>query len=239
MNILTLDVETAPHKGTFWQLFKTTINPVHVEKPTYMLSWAAKWYGKRQVLARRVYDPDFLSELHALMCQADAIVTFNGDGFDLKHINREFAKYGLPPVRPCASIDLYKIVKSTFALPSNRLDYVCQYFLDKGKLDTGGFELWQGVMRGDEAAWKKMIRYNKRDVTLTEELYAFLRPWIRKHPFAGTDVEPDDAEDTYTCPACGSDHTIKDRPRRTRCYAVRVVSCKECGNYFDGKRKKI
>jgi len=130
-------------------------------------------------------------------------------------------------------------VKHNFALPSNRLDYACQYFLGKGKLDTGGYELWQGVMDDDEKSWLKMQRYNIRDTRLTEELYLFLRPWIRNHPYGGDTPEINDLASEYSCPACGSHKVELDRARRTRCFAVRVVHCKECGNYFDGKRKKI
>lgn len=240
MRILTLDIETTPNEGYFWRAFKTNIASNHLNVPAEMLSYAAKWLGHKHVVVRRQDEGRyFLETLWELINQADAVVTYNGDGFDLKHINREFARNGFPPARPVASIDLYKTVKTQFSLPYNSLDYACEYFLGKRKLDTGGFELWRGVMEGNEAAWKKMLRYNKRDTQLTEELYIFLRPWIRQHPFVSETPELPDLASDYCCPACASKKVELHRPRRTRCFAIRQVRCMTCGNWFDGKRKKI
>lgn len=240
MKILTLDIETAPNEGWFWKLFKTNINIDHIKRPVYMLSWSAKWLGSKTVYYNRCDSgPEFVADLWCLLAEADAVVTYNGDSFDLRHLNREFAKAGLPPPRPVASIDLYKIVKSTFALPSNKLDYAAQYFLGEKKLDTGGFDLWLGVMNGEETAWRKMLRYNKRDVVLTEKLYTFLRPWIRNHPYVGEPPELPDLASQYECPSCTGHKIELHRPRRTRCYAIRVCRCKDCGNWFDGIRRKI
>lgn len=236
--ILTIDVETSPHDGTFWELFKTTIHPDHIRIPTQVICYAAKWLdGKTYVRDWR--DPDFVDLLWELLDAADVVITYNGDRFDLPHINREFARAGRLPVRPFASIDLYPVVKKNFKLPSNRLDYVCNYFLGEGKLDTGGLELWKQVMKGDEAAWRKMRRYNKRDTVLTERLYLFLRPWIRNHPYTGFVPDLGDSALDYTCPTCANVVVDVLRPRRTRCFAISVVRCTHCGATFDGKRKKL
>jgi len=243
MNILTFDIETAPAEAYAWQMWKTNIAPTQIIAPGYTLSWAAKWLGEpaRKTVYRSVWDKgDFISELHDLLNEADAVVGYNSDKFDLRHMNREFTQIGLGPVRPLASIDLYKIVKRNFNFPYYRLDYVSQKLLGAKKLDTGGFDLWPAFMKKDPKALKKMQQYNIKDVLLTEKLYTYLLPWVKNHPFVGDgDIIIPDSDVTYECPACGSTDTQKERPRRTRCFGIRVVRCGNCGSWSEGQRKKL
>ena len=167
------------------------------------------------------------------------IITYNGDKFDLTHINREFIEAGLDPVRPYASMDLLKQIKKLFKFPHNRLDYVCDVLLDIKKLSTGGFALWPAFMKGDTKAIATMKRYNIQDVKMTEALYLFIRPWIRHHPFIGPTPTIYDEDEDYACPACDSHKLSRERPRRTRCYAIRLLYCDNCGAWSDGRRKKI
>ena len=243
MEILTLDIETAPSEAYAWQMWQTNIAPIQLIAPGYMLSWAAHWKGERKkdMLYRSVWDEeDFVVALHDLLNQADALVGYNLDKFDLRHINREFVQIGLTPTRPTPTIDLYKVVKKNFDFPHYRLDYVAQRLLGKSKLDTGGFELWPAFMRREAQALTKMKKYNIQDVSITEELYEYLLPWVRNHPYVGGgDIYIPDEDTVYECPACGSVNTHKERPRRTRCFGIRVVRCGSCGAWSDGRRKKL
>ena len=211
-----------------------------LKQPTRMIMWAARWLGERKRPVSRVEgEAGFLSDLRAMFDEADVVVTYNGDKFDLLHINRELAELKLAPLRPVASVDLLKVVKSRFKLPYYRLDYVAGLFLGKGKTETGGFGLWERYMQGDAKAVAKMRKYNQDDVVLTEALYTFLRPWIKNHPYVGAVPEIADQPTDYECPACEGRDVALLRPRRTRCYAIRVLWCASCGSYFDGKRKKL
>ena len=60
-----------------------------------------------------------LKEIHAMLDEADVVVTFNGDKFDLKILNQEFLMAGLGPASPYKSVDLYKVVKRKFRFTSN------------------------------------------------------------------------------------------------------------------------
>ena len=183
----------------------------------------------------------FLCVLHALLAEADVVVTYNGDKFDMRHINREFLENGLSPPRPVASVDMLKQVKKHFNFPHNRLDYVCSVVLGERKLETGGFDLWPAFMEGEEKALKVMKRYNIRDVRLTEKLYLHMRPWLSSHPHIGDvkDLDMGDYDHSYSCEKCGSEDVDLERPRRTRCFAIRLLHCKKCGAWSDGKRKKL
>jgi DNA polymerase elongation subunit (family B) len=242
MRILTLDIETSPHEAYAFQVWQANIAHGQIKKPTYMLSWAAKFLDEKvgDMVYRDCDAPDFLTKLYDMLTQADIIVSYNGDKFDLKHIKREFIEDGFAPLRPYASVDLLKHVKANFNFPHNKLDYVASVLLGKRKLQTGGFDLWPAFMSGDPKARKVMERYNRGDVKITEALYKFMRPWIKNHPNVGPVPELlGDEDDVYECPCCGSWKTEQKRPRRTRCFAIRQVSCTKCGAWADGKRKKL
>lgn len=243
MNILTLDIETSPNEGYAFRVWQNNMMPNQIIKPTQMLSWAAKWLGKpaSSTEYRTYEDDDCHSRLHQLLGDADMIVSYNGDKFDMRHINREFVERGMMRPRPCASVDLLKTVKKMFLFPHNRLDYVCSVLLDEKKLETGGFDLWPAFMNGDDKARKLMRRYNIKDVVLTEKLYKHLRGWIPNHPNVSNELDiiiPDKRSD-YDCGACGSANITMHRPRRTRCFAIRTYQCNSCGAWHDGRRKKV
>ena len=239
MKILTLDIETSPNKGWAFNVWQNNMLANQIIEPTKMLTWAAKFLGKK-VEYRTFEDPDFHTKLYDMWNHADAIVTYNGDKFDLRHIKREFVTHKFPPPRPPASIDLIKTVKQNFCFPHNSLAYVGSKLLGETKLETGGFDLWPSFMDGDPKARRVMERYNKKDTTLTEKLYLYLRPWIKNHPYLNElPAHLGDEDYEYECPACGSWDTEHKRPRRTRCFAIRLVSCNKCGHWADGTRKKM
>ena len=111
MKILTLDIETCPNLVYVWHLFGQYISIDNIVKPTEMICWAAKWKGQKKVHFRDQSYPDFLEAIYDLLEEADAVVTFNGIAFDLKHLNREFAKAGMVPPHMPQNIDLIKTLK--------------------------------------------------------------------------------------------------------------------------------
>ena len=240
MKILTLDIETSPHEAFAFQVWQANISSGQIINPTYMLSWSAKYLdSKKKPIVRTCYDEDCHELLHELLNEADAVIGYNSDKFDLTHINREFVERGFLPTKPLAQIDMLKVVKSRFNFPHNRLDYVASIILGRKKLETGGFDLWPAFMAQDPKAIKLMCKYNIQDVVLTEDLYVALRPWIKNHPnLIDFNVDFGDELDDYECPtACGG-KVVRKAQRRTRCFAIRQVQC-ECGHWYDGKRKKL
>lgn len=228
--ILLLDIETAPGTAYVWNLFDETVPLERLITPGRMLCWAAKWYrGDWHVADERGNRKAMLKSLHALLSEADAVVTYNGDKFDLPKINGEFMAAGLNPVPPVPSIDLYKTAKK-FGYQSSKLQFVATHLGIGQKAETGGFKLWRDVMDGDEKAWAKMLRYNKQDVALLEKLYTKLRPYIKTHPRLHAS--------NGCCPACGSAKVQKRGNRRTKAFFVERLHCQGCGSWFDGRRFK-
>jgi len=225
MRILTLDIETCPNLVYVWHLFGQYISIDNIVKPTEMLCWAAKWKGQKKVHFRDKYDKDFLEAIYDLLEEADAVVTFNGIAFDLKHLNREFAKAGFQPPHMPQNIDLIKTLKKAFKLPSNKLDYAADYFLGKKKVHVE-YQLWLDCMLEYEYAWRDMRRYNIADVNLTEELYEFLLPWIVGHPNHGLYVLD---QDNPICRNCGSAEVGTRGWQPTSVRGYMRYKCRDCG----------
>jgi hypothetical protein len=172
-----------------------------------------------------------LEETHALLSEADAVVTYNGDKFDLPNLRGEFALAGmsLPPLVP--SIDVYKTARG-LRLGIHKLGYVGTRFGVGAKLTHEGFNLWKSVMNGDPKAQKRMERYCAQDVRLLEGLYLRLLPYIRNHPHLNN-------QGRGACPSCGSMQVQSKGSRRTRAFKIQRLHCQNCGSWHDGTRTKI
>lgn len=228
LKILFWDVEMAPAVVHSWGLHEQNhgINQV-IEQP-YMLSFAARWYGSSKKIFYSVHHntrQEMVEALHAHMDEADALVSWNGKGFDTKHAYREFLEVGLTPPSPVKEIDLMLTARSRFRLLSNKLDYVAQLLGIGKKKSTGGHELWIACMNGDEKAWAIMKRYNIQDVDLLVEIYDKLLPWITNHPNINL------YQDGEGCPTCGSEDIQKRGLSHTGVSSYQRYRCMNCGKW--------
>jgi len=223
-----------------WGLFKQNVGLNQLIQPGRILCWAAKWYKEKGIYFaaewseyRQVDGNAMIPQLHALLSEADAVVTYNGNKFDLPKIHGEVLALGLPPIPPSPSIDLYTTCRR-LGYPSGKLAYVARHLGLGAKGQTAGFDTWVGAMEGIESDQRVMERYNKQDVRLLERLYTKLRPYIKTHPYLG-DAEQGGAN----CPACGSKHVQKRGFLRSRTLLTQRLNCQGCGHWFKGTAKKI
>lgn len=221
MRILTLDIETTPNLAHVWGLWDQNIPINMLEAPGDVLCFAAKWHDAKKVIFSREIEHAW-NLLHA----ADVVVHYNGRRFDIPHLNTQFALRGWPAPSPFKQVDLLSVVKTRFKFPSNKLQYVSTALGLAGKAETGGFELWKGCMANDAEAWKKMERYNKQDVKVTEQLYDKLLPWINNHPSHAL------YNLTLCCPTCGSTDFMKRGFAYTAVSKFQQYNCLSCGKYF-------
>lgn len=233
LKILYLDIETTPHKGTFWNSYPKWIPPGQIQQPSQVLCWAARWEGERDTVFRRWDDPDFITKIHELLDEADGVVHYNGKKFDIKHLNREFIKRGLPPPSPYTQVDLLHAVRQNFSLPSYKLDYVCRFLGIGNKVKHVGIELWYDCMANEPGAWKQMERYNKRDTILLPKLYKVLRPWIKTHPNAALAA----ASNKPTCQTCGSTNVQSRGTYRTKTGEYQRYQCQGCGTWLRSRKQ--
>lgn len=236
MKILLLDIETAPNKVYVWGLWNQNVAINQIDEPGYVLCWAAKWLGSDDIMFDSVFHSKpktMLKRIHKLLDSADAVIHYNGTKFDIPVLNGEFLLNGLMPPKPYHQIDLYKTVKQKFKFPSYKLDYVAKALkLKKQKIHNAGHSLWKKCMDKDPDAWANMESYNKGDVEVTEELYGYLKPWIKGHPswsvFTGSMV----------CPTCGGSHNQRRGYRFTKAGKYPQFQCTSCGSWFRGNKSE-
>lgn len=232
--VLLLDIETRPTTAYVWRAWDEVITPEKIIDDGGIICVGAKWLGEKNVDVFSDWEHghvEMLIAIHEMMSYADAIVTFNGDRFDLPKLQGEFVLNGLGPTPPVTSIDCLKAVKK-FGFFMNRLGYVAPLLGIGEKIEHEGFAFWTKVMSGDEDAQKRMAKYCAQDVNLLERLYLRIRPFIRNHPHMGK-------VGANECGACGSHHVQSRGTRRTRAYKIQRLHCQDCGSWFDGTRKKI
>lgn len=223
---LFLDIETAPAKAYVWRMFDNNISLDMMQEYDGVLSWASKWAGEDYTDFSSVHmtnKKSMLQEVWRRLDEADEVVGFNSNSFDLRWLNAEFAVVGMGPPSPYKKIDLMRTVKRDMKFISNKLAYLSERFNVGEKLPHEGFDLWAKCMQGDEEAWATMEAYNRQDVVLTEELYDKLRPWIT------TGVNRSAVSLGHVCPSCGSVHLQSRGTARTTTMTYRRYHCQGCG----------
>jgi len=234
MKILHLDIETAPNKVYVWGLWNQNVGINQIVEPGYTMCWAAKWHGDKTVHFDSLKESgtyDMLMSIWQLLDEADAVVHYNGDKFDIPTLNKEFLLYGIEPPTPSQSIDILRVVKQRFRFPSNKLDYVAQALGLGGKTKHTGMELWKDCMDMQPKAWKLMERYNKQDVKLLEKVYKEVLPWIKNHPNHALYKETND----ITCTNCGSEHVHKCGIEHTKTQTYQRYRCTKCHTPLRGR----
>jgi hypothetical protein len=230
--ILVLDIETRPAVAYVWRPYDENIGYEQVLEPGGMICFAAKWADEKEIFFYSNWTHSHAEMVRAardLLDQADAVVTYNGDKFDLPKLNGEFILEGLNPPAPSASIDVVKTIRK-FGFLMNRLAYIGPLLRVGEKIKHEGFGLWASVLKGDDKARARMQKYNIQDVVLLERLYKKVRPFIRNHPRL---------RHGEVCPACESDKTQKRGFRYTRTFQIQRNQCTGCGHWFETTRSKI
>jgi hypothetical protein len=231
--ILLLDIEWKPTKAYVWQPWQENITPEKILEHGGLLCVGVKWFGEKETEVYTEWEhghDGMVRAVHTLLHEADAVVTYNGDKYDLKKLEGEFLLAKLPPPPPPTSIDCLKAVKK-FGFFMNRLGFVAPFLGLGGKLEHEGMALWTKVDKGDPKAQKKMAKYCAQDVILLEKLYKRIRPYIRNHPHTGKTKG-------IACGACRSERLQSRGVRRTKMFKIQRIQCQDCGSWQDGKREK-
>lgn len=236
MKILTLDLEISPTLATVWGLFNQNVGINQIVGNSEILCWAAKWYGEEdamfssiQMTTRR----NMLRSIYRLLEEADVVVTYNGDAFDLKILNKEFALMGWGPPSPYKSVDMLKVMRKKFRFTSNKLGYIGPAFGLGEKTAHAGHELWLNCMNPKsseyESSWKVMEEYNVQDVFLLEDLYNRVRGWIPAHPNYSAQ------HNGHVCPNCSSTKLQARGWYSTAALKYKRYRCNDCGKWSRAK----
>lgn len=229
--ILLLDIETLPIEANIWATKKVFVSPVQIKKDWSIVCWSAKWlfsgeaYGEtvspQEAINRE--DKSILAGIWTLLDEADMVISYNGDGFDLKRLNTKFFVHGFPPPMYYKSVDVWKTVSSKFDFTYQKMDWVNKVLGISRKMDTS-FKWWNECAQGSKVYLKKMLEYNLIDVHVLEELYLKIRPWISNHPDMNVF-----SIDGKVCHNCGNDHLDWCGKYTTPKNAYKAFRCQRCG----------
>jgi len=234
MRILAIDIETRPNLAYVWDIWNQNINLEALVETTEIICWAAKWIGEDHIEFRSSHHDghdEMIRRAWDLLDSADAVVHYNGQKFDIPHLNREFVLLDMAPPSPFKQIDLLRTAKRRFRFPSNKLAHVSEALGLAGKVKHEGYRLWFKCMAGDEEAWATMREYNIRDVQLLEDLYERLKPWIVNHPSIGAMFALD------VCPTCGSDQLEENGSVFLKTGRYVRFHCEACGSWVRSTKR--
>lgn len=228
MKVLAWDIENTPLVAYTWTLWPNSIPITNIIKQQEIMSFSARWVDKRTNIFRSTHHDGkekMLQDLWDLLDEADALLSWNGAGFDTKHANREFLLAGMTPPSPVKEIDLMRVAKKRFKFSSNKLDNVAKELGIGEKTKHTGMQLWIDCLAGDEKAWRLMKRYNKQDVDLLIDIYNHFLPWIDNHP---TDVQHG-----IVCPrpTCASPRIQLRGTATTQAGVYQRFQCLDCGGW--------
>lgn len=168
-----------------------------------------------------------LQKMHKLLDEADAVVTWNGNDFDLKILSKEFLLHNIKPPAPYKSVDLLAVSRKQFRFTSNKLAFVAQQLGCTQKLENRGHELWLDCMSRKPSAFREMLVYNRGDVVTLAEIYERFVPWIPQHPNHGLWSESGEP----CCPNCGSQKLQARGVARAVSLTYRRWQCLDCGKW--------
>ena len=249
--ILTLDIETQRAIVETFSIWKPFIAINRVIQPTRLLCLAAKWRGDEEVVfdaswtdpwnskkAAKEYEA-LVGTAYDLLSEADYVVTWNGDRFDLQWIESECGRLGYGRPTPYKSIDLMKVNKKWFkgGQMSMKLDWTARQWLHDAKLKHGASDLWADIRYGDKdtqlAAQEVMTDYNIQDVVLTEQVLELYLPWTSIN--LALHMEDDGLP---RCTKCGSLELTKQGKKVTLAAVYQQYRCKDCGSWSRDKRSE-
>lgn len=238
--ILFYDIETTPLKAYVWRLGKqvvghhqlssgATINDIiclaycwNDGKPAKVIGWGFEEQDSTPIIEK----------FDELASQADIVIGKNSDRFDNKHMNTRRLLAGLPcnPEWTKYTDDLEKQIRKHFALPSYALDYFSKLIGIGGKIKMELNDWIDIVEKRDEKAYKKMMKYNKKDTEDTRAIWEY----CEKHITPKYHVQSQ--KGVFTCKQCGSEDLIKYGTRRQGKNSYQQFWCHGCDSYA-GRQK--
>ena len=227
--ILWIDIEAAPAKAYIWDL-KTRYVPLkHVAEDGYVLCFAYRWNDEKEatVVSRWTRgEKAMVQKAWNLLDEADIVIHYNGNNYDIPRLNTEFLRYRMGPPSPSHPIDLFRTVRQ-FRVLSRSMQHMLDILGLDSKMEHKGMELWTGCMEGNAEDRQTMEEYNLQDVLVMGDLYKELRPWIKDHPNMSLYMDLD----KKSCPKCGSEDLRFKGYKRTKVMNYKQYKCNSCGSY--------
>lgn len=187
VKMVACDIETAPANVWTFGLFNQFIGIDQIEDDPYILAVSIQWYGKKTVEWYDIRDEQAMFDaLFNMLDEADIVVGWNSNRFDVPWIEGELALRGYDRPSPFHKLDLMMHFRKHSRLISKKLAYVSQRFLGDTKVPHAGFrDLWwplispKATEKEREAAWARMKKYGKKDTALLFPIFEEVKGWIK------------------------------------------------------------
>jgi DNA polymerase III epsilon subunit-like protein len=235
--IAVLDIETLPMKKYARRLFDDFSSAEDVIVPTCMLSWAGKLLNGHEIVSDILTPEEAKSRdtkritksLWEYLSGCDIVIGHNYSKFDVKHINTEFLKHGLDPLKYLI-VDTLAVAKQNFRFDSNKMKFINGVLGIRNKIDNDGFPLWVACDNGDPEALATMLEYNEGDLGATEDLFYKVRSYIRN-----MNIALYTSRETSMCPICGSTEVSIEGSYHTPAGLWTSYRCEKCRSLTRGK----
>jgi DNA polymerase elongation subunit (family B) len=242
--ILLFDIETAPAEVYTFQFWKTNVRHDQIKKDWFVLSWAAKWLYSSDIMSDIVTpkeaiegdDKRVLKGIWKLFEEADVVIAHNGDRFDIRKLNSRFFINKMKPTSPYRSIDTLTQSRKIFAHSSHRLDHISYLVSKKNKLDTD-FQLWVDCVNGKQESLDYMLKYNREDTLILEEVFVEMAPWMRAAPNMALYIQCE--EPICGSLACGSNDLTLCGEYTTNVARYDAYRCNTCGCIMRSRKSDL
>lgn len=238
--ILFFDIECSMSKVYTYDLFKPIIGYKDIIEPSRMIAFSAKWKGKKGVIFKSEYHDsrrEMLQALHDLLNEADVVVGYNINRYDVPWVTSELHVEGFLPPSPFKKLDLFQTVRSNTRFLSKRLDYVTGRLLDDHKKQYSMAEMWRIVDNPETSEedrrkeWNRMKAYARKDTALLEPLFENLMPLL-KMPHPAND-------NPASCHNCGGVDLQRRGVVRTLSSEYPRFVCLSCGKWLRGTSRTV
>lgn len=238
--ILVFDIETAPSLAYTWGKWQQNIHDEQLINDWFMFTWSAKWLFEKEIYNAKLTSQEAIDQddkritysIWKLLDEADIVIGHNIKKFDIKKLNARFLIHGFGTPSSYEIIDTLLHARKSFAVHSNKLDYLANVLGVGSKVNHEGFSMWKKCYNGDEEALTKMAEYNDGDIKINEEVYLEIRPFIKPHPNLGLFIN----DDISRCPCCGSDQLDPTGDYYTTTNTYPEYKCKSCGSNSRGRK---
>jgi DNA polymerase III epsilon subunit-like protein len=228
--VAVCDIETLPIIMMGWSLWDQNISLDQIVADGCILSWAGKMLNESEMYSdiltskeAKARDTSRITKsIWDFLSGAQVVIGHNFSQFDVKYINTEFLKHGLPPLK-FNIVDTLMVAKQNFRFSSNKMKFLNDQLNIRNKEENSGFPLWRGCSDGDEESLKTMIHYNIQDIGATEELFYKVRPYVRNF-----NVALYNELDAEQCPVCGSTNLKNEGEYFTSAGKWQSVRCQDC-----------
>lgn len=228
---LFFDIETSFNITWTWRTGKQYVSADQIihERAIICICW--KWEGEDKVHSltwdRNQSDEKMLRSFIKELNKANEVIAHNGDKFDIKWLRTRCLKHRIEMFPSYQSLDTLKLVRDSFNLNSNKLNYIAEFLGLEGKMETGGSDLWKNViLKNDQVSLDKMVEYCKKDVKVLEAVYHEIKNYGKHKTHLGVNA----GGEKYGCPECGSINQHCNKVYTTAAGTPKVhLRCVDCG----------